>query len=160
MSYKPEQGRIARTSAFWALAFLVVYGCSSMDDALEQYFGRSGESWLFAKWLGATIVEGEQRGGWVVPILSWKLTPALIVAFVACGLGLWLLNRYLNRPKVAELLIETENELRKVTWPTMNEAVTSSLVVIVCVMFLMVFLATADWWLGRIVTWVLLGGGS
>lgn len=160
MSYKPEQGRIARTSAFWALAFLLVYGCSSMDDALEQYFGRSGESWLFAKWIGSTIVEGQQVGGLVVPILSWKLTPALIVSVVACGLGLWLLNRYLNRPKVAELLIETENELRKVTWPTMNEAVTSSLVVIVCVMFLMVYLATADWWLGRVVTWVLLGSGS
>jgi preprotein translocase SecE subunit len=160
MSYKPEQGRIARTSAFWALAFLVVYGCTSLDDALEQYFGRSGESWLFAKWIGSTIVEGQQVGGLFVPILSWKLTPALIVAVVACGLGLWLLNRYLNRPKVAELLIETENELRKVTWPTMNEAVTSSLVVIVCVMFLMVYLATADWWLGRVVTWVLLGSGS
>ena len=56
------------------------------------------------------------------------------------------------------MLIETESELRKVTWPTMPEAVRSSVVVIACVLFLMAFLASADWVLGRWAERLLLGG--
>ena len=57
----------------------------------------------------------------------------------------------------ADLLIETESELRKVTWPTVPEAVRSSIVVIACVLFLMAFLAGADWLLGRWADRLLLG---
>jgi preprotein translocase SecE subunit len=144
MAYKPEQGRVARTAAFWSLALLIVYGCTSLDSTLETYFPNPF---------------GKVLGGASVPILSWKVTLALIVSVVVFVLGIWGLHRYLDRPKVADLLIETESELRKVTWPTMNEAVNSSVVVIVCVLFLMLFLAGADWWLGKVVTYVLLGGG-
>jgi preprotein translocase SecE subunit len=144
MAYKPEQGRIARTAAFWSLALLIVYGCMSLDTTLETYFPGSF---------------GKPLGGATVPVLSWKLTPALLVSVAVFLVGIWALHRYLDRPKVADLLIETESELRKVTWPTMNEAVNSSVVVIVCVLFLMIFLAGADWWLGKVVTYVLLGGG-
>ena len=56
------------------------------------------------------------------------------------------------------LLIETEQELRKVTWPTIDEAVDSSLVVAGTVMFLMTFMAGADWFLGRLARRILLGG--
>ena len=47
-------------------------------------------------------------------------------------------------------MIDTELELRKVTWPTMQEVINSSIVVIVCVVVLMVFLAGSDLVLGRI----------
>ena len=44
------------------------------------------------------------------------------------------------------------------TWPTIPEAVNSSLVVIACVLFLMAFLAGADFVLGRWTTLLLTGG--
>lgn len=146
MAYKPEQGRITRTAAFWTLTLLLVYGCMSLNDTLAIQVSALG------KQFGADAKA-------VVPILSWKLTPALLIALAVFVAGLFLLLRYLNRPKVAELLIETENELRKVTWPTFNEALNSSFVVIACVALLMAFLAGADWWLGWAVGRVLLGSG-
>ena len=80
----------------------------------------------------------------------------LIVTVVLAG-GLWLLYRFLEQPRQADLLIETESELNKVTWPTMPEAVNSSLVVLGTVIFLMVFLAGADWILGRWTMYLLTG---
>jgi preprotein translocase SecE subunit len=68
-----------------------------------------------------------------------------------------LLYRYLQRPKVADLLIETEGELRKVTWPKLEDVTNSSLVVVFCVLFLMGFLAAADYLLGRLIGYFLLG---
>jgi transcriptional antiterminator NusG len=74
-------------------------------------------------------------------MLGLSLNAALLIV-VRCALGaLWLLYRWHRTPKIADLLIETEAELRKVTWPTMPEAINSSIVVIVCVLFLMVYLA-------------------
>lgn len=151
MAYKPEQGRIARTAAYWSLALLIVYGCISLNASLSQWFPEQ---------MGRVFgQDAPGRGGWRVPILSWKMTPALVVTVVFCAAALYVLHSYLNKPKSADLLIETENELKKVTWPTMNEAFNSSVVVIVCVVFLMAFLAGADFVLGKGVTWILLGGG-
>lgn len=155
MAYKPDQGRIARTAAFWSLALLIVYGCTSLNESLDTFFHDP-----MGIAFGATKdANGRDVGGALVPILSWKLTPALLASVLACAGALFGLHTFLNRPKTAELLIETENELRKVTWPTMNEAMNSSVIVIVCVVFLMTFLAGADWLLGQWVTWLLLGGG-
>jgi len=36
-----------------------------------------------------------------------------------------------------------------VTWPTIEEAINGSIVVVICVLFLMAYLAGADWLLGR-----------
>ena len=50
-------------------------------------------------------------------------------------------------------------ELRKVTWPTGPEVINSSMVVVFCVLFLMGYMAAADWFLARLAR-VLLFGGS
>ena len=74
---------------------------------------------------------------------------ALLISGVVLAGGLLLVLRYLERPKNVDLLIETESELCKVSWPTVTEAIRSSVVVMVCVIVLMVFLAGADFVLGR-----------
>jgi preprotein translocase SecE subunit len=144
MAYKPDQGRYARLAAFWSLAILLIYGCVSFHGEVLSRF----ES------LTQPFAESVKK----VPILGFKLNGALLIALVVLGLGLWLLYRWQQTPKVADLLIETESELRKVTWPTMPEAVNSSVIVIFCVLFLMAFLAGADWLLGRIALRLLSGG--
>jgi preprotein translocase SecE subunit len=145
MAYKKDQGRYARLAAFWSLAILVFYGCTSLYAELVGRFPQS---------LGAPLVASMPR----IPVLSLSLNAAMLIAAAALGVALWLLLRYLEKPRSADLLIETESELRKTTWPTMPEAVRSSLVVIVCVLFLMAFLAGADWVLGKWADRLLLGG--
>lgn len=150
MAYKPDQGRLVRLAAFWSLAILILYGCNSLHTELSSYWpGDDGRPIL-----------GKAIAGLRIPILGADLSPALLIALLVLGAAWFLLHRWQNSPKIADLLIETEAELRKVTWPTMPEALNSSVIVIVCVAFLMAFLAGSDWWLGRLTTWLLLGGGG
>lgn len=142
MAYKKTQGRMARMAAFWLLAVLIFYGCTSLRRELSTFFPDS---------LGAPI------GGLRIPVLGLDLSPALLIAGLVLAAGVWLLKRYLDRPDKADLLIDTESELKKVTWPTFNEALHGSTVVIACVVFLMFFLAGADWFIGRLARVILLG---
>ncbi|MCP3919153.1 MAG: preprotein translocase subunit SecE [bacterium] len=142
MVYKKDQGRMARMAAFWTLAILIFYGCASLRNELVVRFSS----------LGVPI------GGVRIPVLGLDLTPALLIAGLILGASLWLLYRWQNKPKNADLLIDTESELRKVTWPTLEEAINGSIVVIFCVLFLMGFLAGTDYVLGELAKIVLLGG--
>ena len=141
MAYKKDQGRMARMAAYWSLAILIFYGCQSMHGELAGRFASMKADLL----------------GFPIPILGMTFNGALILSGVVLGLSLTALYRWQQTPKVADLLIETENELKKVTWPTLPEAINSSIVVLVTVLFLMAFLAGADWVLGRWSTLILLG---
>jgi preprotein translocase SecE subunit len=138
MAYKQDQGRIARLIAFWALALLLFYGCMSLKTSLE--------TWQWSAATGKALIASTPR----VPILGWSLNGALVIASLVFVSGVWLLYRWQQTPKVADLLIDTESEMTKVTWPTMTDAVNSSIVVMGVVLFLMAFLAGADivlgWW--------------
>jgi preprotein translocase SecE subunit len=144
MSYKDDQGRLARLVVFWALALLLFYGCYAFyNEVLKANF----ES------LRSPLVASMKK----LPILGIEFNGAFVLALLIFGVAMWFLLRWLNRPKIADLLIETEAEMRKVTWPTMPEAMNSSIIVIVTVLFLMVYLAGADWLLGQWATRILTG---
>jgi preprotein translocase SecE subunit len=146
MAYKSDQGRLTRLAAYWTLAILAFYGCVSLHNELAGRFDS----------LAQPLIAGFPK----IPLLGWVVNAALLIAGVVLA-GAWiLLYRWQQTPKVADLLIETEAELRKVTWPTMPEAVNSSIVVIVCVAFQMAFLAGSDWQLGHWTTRLLTGGGG
>jgi len=134
MAYKKDQGRMVRMAAFWSVAILFFYGCISLYRELSSHFP------------GALAVP---IGGIHIPIIGVDLSGAFLIATVVFLGGAVLLVRLFEKPKNADLLIETEAELRKVTWPTLDEAINGSFVVIVCVVFLMAFLAGADWVLGK-----------
>jgi preprotein translocase SecE subunit len=143
MAYKPDQGRLTRLAAFWALALLFFYGVTSGYQTLTGNLA----------WSARPLFEGMPR----IPVLGLRLNPALLIAVVALAAVWYALYRWLNTPKIADLLIDTESEMRKVTWPSFSEAVNSSVVVIVCVVFLMGFLAGADWVLGQVSRYLLTG---
>ena len=97
-------------------------------------------------------------GGIRIPIVSVDLNGAFIVTALLFLTGVVIIRRWQQKPKVADLLIDTESELRKVTWPTMDEVTNSSLVVIVCVVIIGAFLAGADYFLGELMRRLILGG--
>jgi preprotein translocase SecE subunit len=142
MAYKKDQGRVARMIAFWSAVLLLLYGCTSLRRELAVWFPGS-----LSRPLGYD--ENVMGSGMRLPVLGVELTPAFLIAAALFLGGAFLIYRWLDRPKNADLLIETESELRKVSWPTLPEAMNGSTVVILCVAFLMVFLAGADWVLGR-----------
>jgi preprotein translocase SecE subunit len=144
MAYKKDQGRMARMAAFWTLAVLVFYGCSSLRDLLTSQFPTS---------------LGEPLAG-RVPVLGMELSPALMISAAVLAVALFLLYRWEETPKNADLLIETEQELRKVAWPTLDEAINGSWSVVLTVLFLMGFLFFSDLLLTGLANVVLRGGWS
>ena len=141
MAYRKDQGRMARMAAFWSLGILALWGARALNIQLSVW------SKTLATPLGA---DAAGKNGITIPILAIKLTPAFMIAAIVGAASIYLLWRWLETPKNADLLIDTESELRKVTWPTFKDVVSSSLVVIFCVLFLMVFLAGSDMLIARI----------
>jgi preprotein translocase SecE subunit len=140
-AYRQDQGRHVRLAAFWGLAAMLLYGCMSLHRELIALFPSLSRP----------------LGGASIPLLGWDLSPAfLAAAATACG-GAWVLHVWLERPRTADTLIETEGELKKVTWPAGHEVLNSSVVVIACVLALMGFLAGADLLLARVLKGLLVG---
>lgn len=141
-AYKKDQGRLARMAAFWSLAFLVLFGSMFLYGLLYN----------LVESLQSPLSEGLE-----IPVVSVAINGAFVISSLVCVIGVWSLYNWQQTPKVADLLIETEGELRKVTWPTMQEVINSSMVVVLFVVILMGFLAGTDWFLGRFFSRILLG---
>jgi preprotein translocase SecE subunit len=141
--YKPDLGNYARGSAIWLLGSLFVFGCYQMYYWLGSFRG-DGEADVPGG-LATQLMDGN------LPVLSVPLTWALIIA-VAFGLvGLMALSRFLNSPKMADMLIDSETEMRKCTWPSWNETFTSSVVILVVMLAFTAILAGMDWLLNQVV---------
>jgi preprotein translocase subunit SecE len=111
--YKPTQGRIARQvtgGAIW-VAFAV---CAWRW--WESAYGIKDLSSLFSTGDTANVI-----ASW----LRWVL-PGLLL-----GVGMWIGYRVVNYPRFADFLIAVEAEMNKVMWPSQDELIRSSLVVIV-----------------------------
>ena len=127
-------------AAFWALAFLFAWGCLRPDGLVRNIRSWSGDD-----------------QPWVDPFpLIGKLDMSMAISLGVVALACFVLFTLLNRPKAADMLIETESELRKVTWPTVADTWKGTMAVVVTVAFMLVYLTGADM-LIRIVMTRLLG---
>ena len=145
MSYRKNQGRYARMLAFWAVTLLLVYGC----------FHAGGFVHLLDRWMGdsnITIVDP-------FPLVG-KLKLSTLIAIGGLGVAVLFIHSVLNRPKVADLLIDTESEMQKVTWPGWNEVVQGTIAVTSMVVVLFVFLTGVDLLLARLMMLLMGEGGG
>ena len=133
-------------AVFWSLAVLMYYGASSLRQVLASQF----------KTLDDPLIASFPK----LPVVGVQLSGAFLIGVVVFAGGMILIQRWQDRPKTADLLIETETELRKVTWPTSQEVINASLVVVVCVVALMGFLAGTDWVLAQVTNVLLFGSSS
>jgi preprotein translocase subunit SecE len=132
-TYKKGQGVIVRRAAFFLLLLIVVWGCHTL------YY------WLI------NLSIGQKRpfatpilGGPSVPVIDQRLDVAFVVSWALGAFIAFFIWRILNRPKSAEFLIETDAELKKVTWPSWKDAWNSSVIVLVFVALLAVVLIASD----------------
>lgn len=143
MSYRKDQGRYARMFAFWACSLLVAYGCfhgGGLSDLMDGWMGDSNK----------ILIDP-------FPILkTLKVSTCIALGFLAL-VGV-VLHVALNRPRIADALIDTEAELMKVTWPTWGEAWQGTVAVTAMVLVLFVFLTIVD--LSLIKAMLMLMGGA
>lgn len=122
--YKRSQGRVARQVTFAALAITLATGVWRLAQLLPAWFAGTG------------------AGAADLGVLRF-LVPGLLLAA-----GLWVLFRLVNYPPFADFLIAVEAEMAKVSWPTADEVIRSSAVVIFLIFALAAILAAYDlfWW--------------
>ncbi len=133
--FKPDEGRNARQIAFWGGEAAVAYACMSFSGLLDSSSGM--RSPIFEGFESLPIFGVTVNGSNLISILLFIVISLFWVKLIA-------------KEKFAQHLIEVEGEMRKVTWPTFQEASNSSIVVIVTVFVLMAFLSLADWALGNL----------
>jgi len=129
VSYRKDQGRYARLVAFVGLVMLVGYGCFHGGGLVTTLDG----------WLGdgnATYVDP-------FPLLG-SLKTSTVIALGVAAFTAFVIHSILNRPRVADSLIETEEEMHKVTWPTWPETWNGTMAVVGMVLVLFVFLTVVD----------------
>ncbi len=115
--------------AFWTITLLVAYGCLG------------GFIIMLDRWLSVefniTLIEQ-------FPLFG-ILKVSTMIALAVLGVCAFITYRLLNRPKAADLLIDTEAEMRKVTWPSLPETWAGTLAVMLTVAVLFVFLTVVDY---------------
>jgi preprotein translocase SecE subunit len=127
--YKKGQGTLARSIAYGMAAGLIIFGAIR----------------LYAR-LGGPFNEILAQD---VPVIG-DITVRLVLAIVVALGGLVALHVVLNRPQAVDLLIETEQEMRKVSWPTLPEVWNATGVVILVTATLAISMSAFDFGLRRI----------
>lgn len=128
--YKRNQGKVARQVTFAALAIALLLGVWRLSQLLPIWFG------------GGVASEAGTLAGGDLGILR------LGVPIVLGLLALWFSMRIVNVPRFADFLIAVESEMTKVSWPSKDEVIRSSAVVIFLIFALAAILAGYDlfWW--------------
>jgi len=86
------------------------------------------------------------------------ITPVRVTGLiVVAAMASWVASRSEQGAAFFRFLKEADIERRKVVWPSHQEAMQTSLMVIVVVILISLFLAAVDWMLGALVR-TLLGG--
>ena len=108
--YKKGQGKFARICAYVFVGILVAFGAWRFHAT----FNVPGQGVLLEK----------------LPLVG-TLTYLKIGALGVFLAGLLIAHLALNGPKIADLLIDTEQEMRKVSWPSWPEVKSATLVVVI-----------------------------
>ena len=119
-TYKGGQGVVTRRIAFWTGAGLAAWGARDLWIWL-QGFGALQRPIVGSPVAGIDLSHLPLGG----PALSLSVVIAVVVAAAA---WIWV-SWFLKRPWLADLLIETEGEMKKVSWPARDEAVAATKVV-------------------------------
>jgi preprotein translocase subunit SecE len=122
--YKGNQGKKTRLGTAIGLSLVVCVGCYLL-------YGRLNEIPM--------DVKGQTK------LLIATLIPAAVLAILS-GLAFW----FVNRPSVADFMIASEGEIKKVNWSSKRELFVSTVVVISVVIIMAALLGFSDLFLGWI----------
>ena len=118
--YKKGQGYYTRMGTALSAALLSALGCWALQQKLSG--------------LGTGNIVTVNAKTWI------QYGVPAVIFLILC----WCIYKLLNKPKYADFMIATEGEMKKVSWSTRKEIVTSTKVVIVTVIIMAILLAVVD----------------
>ena len=133
--YKAGQGVVTRRIAYWCAVGLMLWGARDLWVWLRG-FGALQSPILAERVLGLDV-RTLPLGG---PVLDGALVIATVLGVAGWVWAAW----FLKRPWLADLLIDTESEMKKVSWPASDEAWSATKVVTVTVLAFTLVLTVFD----------------
>ena len=135
ITYKEKEGLIIRIVS-WALAsLLALFGCISLYNYFS--FEDISQTPPVSTFWGTTLLQ--------IPFFEVNIRVGLLISVVIFLIVVWLLNRFVvNKAASADFLLDTEYELRKVSWPPRAEYWGSSVAVIISTVIIGAFIFVVD----------------
>ena len=125
--YRKGQGKWTRLIAAGGIMALVSFGCWSLYNYL----------------MGFPSVRGVEIG--TIPGVEIVVNlPFLIAVVLFAGFAVLVYHLVGFRKRVCDFLIETELEMKKVSWPSASEVFGSSIIVIITVIIFALFAVACD----------------
>jgi preprotein translocase subunit SecE len=125
--YRPEDGHRARAVIGIAIAVITLYGCHALWDWLpkgtEDFWGKH----LFDL--------GDEQ---------FTVNPAVALALFLAVSSLIAVFKLVNYPRFVDFLIDTENELKKVSWASRRQVISESVVVLSTVILIGAYVFLVD----------------
>jgi preprotein translocase SecE subunit len=123
--HKPGKGKLTRMVTLLGGLFLLVWGCRSLLYELPSFWRPLGNSW------NELVSDAKPEAAWKVDLVLFEtnFSPALTASVLVLLVGGLLWFRLVNRAKIADPLVDMEDELKKVSWPSFSDAWQSTLVV-------------------------------
>ena len=112
--YKAGQGSLTRLVTWMTLLGAVFLGC------VEVY------SWIYDP-ASASLIPLEWFES--LPFFGVPFNWQFIVCIVLFGALIWATRWFMHRPQTVDTLIETEQEMKKVSWPTKDESLNATWIV-------------------------------
>ncbi|MEW6026256.1 MAG: preprotein translocase subunit SecE [Planctomycetota bacterium] len=156
ITYKEREGLIIRFVT-WALASLfALFGCVSLFYAISpEDITKVPPQKTFWGYTVQQLMGSDAP--YTIPFFELNITVGTIISALAFAIIVILINRFVvNTSKSADFLIETEFELKKVSWPPRNEYWGSSVAVIISVVVIGLFIFIVDMILTQIMKLVYL----
>jgi preprotein translocase SecE subunit len=133
--YRAGQGVLTRRIAYWAGVGLVLWAARDLWVWLRGFPA-------LQKSVLSTPVAGVDLSR--IPLGGPELDGAILIAAGVAVLGWVWVSWFVKRPWLADLLIDTESEMKKVSWPARDEAWAAAKVVTVTVIVFTAVLTVFD----------------
>ena len=140
-TYKAGQGSLPRLTAWVAILIALALGCA------ELY------TWIQDPLTDTSLIPGVELFE-DLPFFGTKFSWKFVLCIAIFVAGLWLVRRVLTKKSTVDALIETEQELRKVSWPTKDESINATGVVILVSVLLTAALFSFDLLFNRLFSFI------
>lgn len=131
--YKAGEGKLTRRVAFYSLLILSIWGFKELASTIVRW-----------EWARQTLID------FPLPYYGQALTIGVLVCLALNVLVAFYIFKYLNSEKPASLLIDTETELKKVSWPTWEDARHSTVIVLIFVAACAAYLTVVEFALAKL----------
>ena len=115
-AYKEGQGSLTRLTVWVLMVVTAFLACVELYSWIQS---PNDEPFLVNLELTRTL-----------PFLGVPLSWKLMVCAGLFALMMWGAKRYMTKPKTVDALVEVEQEMKKVSWPTRDESMNATWVVI------------------------------